>query len=118
MRLRDVADTLSFPGFPRFARKHWRTGAAEIWRDVSKGAFVRDLQRYVPAITAQDLVFGPSGVRAQALRRDGSLVDDFSVDVAADVLHVRNAPSPGATASPAIGRELAARAERAFGWDR
>jgi L-2-hydroxyglutarate oxidase len=118
VRLRDVADTLSFPGFPRFARKHWRAGVAEIWKDVSKGAFLRDLQRYVPAITAQDLVFGPSGVRAQALRRDGSLVDDFSVDVAADVLHVRNAPSPGATASPAIGRELAARAERAFGWDR
>lgn len=114
-RLPDVADAVAFRGFRTFARRHWRMGVAEAWRDAWKGAFLKDLQRYVPTLRADDLVARRSGVRAQALRRDGTLVDDFSLIVEADALHVRNAPSPGATASPAIGRELAELAERSFG---
>jgi two-component system response regulator FlrC len=112
--LRDVAETLAFPGFRRLARTYLRTGLAEMWRGLSKAAFVRALQRYVPAIQASDLVYGPTGVRAQALRADGALVDDFVLGGDDRVLHVRNAPSPGATASLAIGRELAERAAERF----
>ncbi len=115
VRLADVAETASFPGFRTFARQHWRMGVAEVWRDVWKGAFLKEVQRYVPALKADDLVYRRSGVRAQAMRRDGTLVDDFSLVVEADAVHVRNAPSPGATASPAIGRELAELAELSFG---
>jgi (S)-2-hydroxyglutarate dehydrogenase len=76
-------------------------------RDWWKPAFVRELQRYVPEIRADQLVFGPSGVRAQALARDGTLVDDFVLGGGARILHVRNAPSPAATSSLAIGAMLA-----------
>ncbi len=108
--LRDLAETLAFPGFWRLARRHWRTGLAETWRDVSKRSFLRELQRFVPELRAEDLRFGPSGIRAQALRADGTLIDDFSLAQSPRVLHVRNAPSPAATASLAIGRVLAERA--------
>jgi L-2-hydroxyglutarate oxidase LhgO len=112
---RDLAETLTNPGFLRLARRFWRTGAAEMWRDASKGAFTRELQRYVPEIRADQLRFGPSGVRAQALGRDGSLVDDFDLAGGDLVLHVRNAPSPAATSSLAIGGRLAAQAVERFG---
>jgi L-2-hydroxyglutarate oxidase LhgO len=115
VRPRDLVETIGFRGFRRLARNYWRTGISEIWRDISKPAFVRELQRYVPSIQGDDVRFGPSGVRAQAVGADGVLVDDFSLIEAADILHVCNAPSPAATASPAIGRELADRADRAFG---
>jgi L-2-hydroxyglutarate oxidase LhgO len=111
---RDLAGTILFPGFLRLARRHWRTGLAETWRDWSKGAFLAGLQRYVPELRAEHLVFGPSGVRAQAVRRDGTLVDDFLLTGSGRVLHVRNAPSPAATSSLAIGRHLAAEAVRRF----
>jgi L-2-hydroxyglutarate oxidase LhgO len=78
-----------------------------MWRDWWKPAFVRELQRYVPSIRADQLTFGPSGVRAQALARDGTLVDDFVLGGSGRVLHIRNAPSPAATSSLAIGRMLA-----------
>jgi L-2-hydroxyglutarate oxidase LhgO len=78
-----------------------------MWRDWSKSAFTARLRRYIPAIRAEDLEFGPSGVRAQSLTADGTLVEDFSIGESPGVLHVRNAPSPAATASLAIGRELA-----------
>ena len=81
-----------------------------MWRDVSKRAYAAELQRYLPELVADDLVAGPSGVRAQALAIDGSLVDDFRLGGSRRVLHVHNAPSPGATASLAIGRVLAERA--------
>ena len=87
---------------------------AEMWRDWSKGAFLAELQRYVPELRADQLTFGPSGVRAQALALDGALVDDFDLAGSARVLHVRNAPSPAATASLAIGRTLAERAIERF----
>jgi L-2-hydroxyglutarate oxidase LhgO len=103
----DLSETLGFPGFRRFARKHWRTGLAEMWRDWSKRSFLAALRRYIPEIRGEDLVFGPSGVRAQSLAADGTLVEDFSIGESSGVLHVRNAPSPAATASLAIGRELA-----------
>lgn len=104
---RDVLEILRFPGFWRLSKGYWRIGAAEQWRDVVKGAFVRQLQRYVPAVQGGDLVWGPSGVRAQAVSSEGALVDDFSVVGSGPVLHVRNAPSPGATASLAIGAHIA-----------
>ncbi|HSM32690.1 MAG TPA: hypothetical protein VK987_01220, partial [Anaerolineae bacterium] len=113
--LRDLADTVTYPGFGTLARRFWRMGAAEMWRDWVKRAFVADLQRFVPALSSDHLVFGPSGVRAQALRRDGSLVDDFLLAGSDRVLHVYNAPSPAATSSLAIGRVLAAEAVERFG---
>ena len=112
---RDLAETLAYPGFLRLARLHLRTGLAEMWRDVSKRAFVAELRRFIPEIDATDLMFGPSGVRAQALNRDGSLADDFVLDEGDGVLHVRNAPSPAATSSLAIGRVLAETAIERFG---
>jgi L-2-hydroxyglutarate oxidase len=112
---RELAATLLYPGFLRMARTYIRTGLAEMWRDWSKAAFTASLQRYVPDIRPDDLVFGPSGVRAQSLSSDGKMVDDFSIGESPHVLHVRNAPSPAATASLAIGRELAEMAIDRFG---
>lgn len=115
LSLRDLGGALAYPGFVRLARRYWRTGFAEQWRDWSKRAFVAEVQRYVPAIRSEQLVFGPSGVRAQALARDGSMVDDFLLGGSDRVLHVRNAPSPAATSSLAIGRVLAEEAISRFG---
>lgn len=111
---RDLASTVGFPGFRRLAREYARTGAAEVWRDFVKWAFVRELRRYVPRIRSRDLRFGPSGVRAQCMSADGKLVEDFLLEEAEGVLHVLNAPSPGATASLAIGRMLAEKATASF----
>lgn len=107
--LRDLADTLGNRGFRRLARRHWRAGAKEVWRDAVKRAFVRDCRRYLPELRSEDLVFGPSGVRAQALDQDGALVDDFVIQRTDGATHVQNAPSPAATASLAIGRVIAGR---------
>jgi L-2-hydroxyglutarate oxidase LhgO len=103
----DAVSTFSYPGFWRFASRHFATGAQEVWRDVSRRAFVRDIQRYLPAIAEADVRFGPLGIRAQALDRGGRLVDDFVFDGADHVLHVVNAPSPAATSSLAIGAHIA-----------
>jgi L-2-hydroxyglutarate oxidase LhgO len=113
--LRDLAGTLTYGGFQRLARRHWRMGAAEMWRDLSRRAYVREMQRYLPAVRTDDVLFGPSGVRAQAVARDGTMVDDFSLGGSARILHVLNAPSPAATASLAIGRVLAETAIERFG---
>lgn len=110
----DLAGVLTDRGFLRLAGRFWRMGAAEMWRDVSKRAFLADMRRYVPEIRDDQIVFGPSGVRAQALDPNGTLVDDFRLGGSRHVLHVRNAPSPAATASLAIGRELADRADERF----
>jgi (S)-2-hydroxyglutarate dehydrogenase len=112
---RDLAETLAFPGFRRLARRYWKTGLAEMFRDWSKKAFTTGLRRYVPEIGGKDLVFGPSGVRAQALAANGKLVEDFSFGESPHALHVRNAPSPAATASLAIGREITDLAIGRFG---
>ena len=111
---RELAATLMFPGFLRLAKTYLRTGLAEMWRDWSRRAFAAELKRYVPEIREQDLVFGPSGVRAQALSASGKMVDDFSIGESPHILHVRNAPSPAATASLAIGREVAEMAIERF----
>jgi L-2-hydroxyglutarate oxidase len=116
LNLRDLAEVVCYRGFQRLAAKYWRAGLAELVRDFSKTAFLRALQRYVPALTAADLLPGPAGVRAQALDAAGRLVDDFVVNVQERrVVHVRNAPSPAATSSLAIGRLVADTAETAFG---
>ncbi len=113
--LRDLAEALANPGFRSLARRFWRTGAAEMRRDWSKGAFVREVQRFLPELRGDQVTFGPSGVRAQALGRDGTLLDDFDLAGGDRVLHVRNAPSPAATSSLAIGGRLAAEAIDRFG---
>jgi L-2-hydroxyglutarate oxidase len=104
--LTDLASSLAFPGFWRMAAKHWRNGLDEVHRSFSKPAFVRALQRLVPEVREEDLVPGGSGVRAQALKRDGALVDDFRFVQSGKMLHVLNVPSPAATASLLIGRAI------------
>jgi (S)-2-hydroxyglutarate dehydrogenase len=99
----DLFDTLTYPGFLRMAAKYWRTGMGEMWRSFSKRAFVKALQRLVPEIREEHLVTAPSGVRAQSLGRDGSLIDDFLILETDRVVNVCNAPSPAATASLNIG---------------
>ncbi len=103
VNLRDLAESLAYPGFLRMAARHWRTGLGEMWRSVSKPAFVRALRRLVPELRLDDIVPAPAGVRAQALSRDGALVDDFLIEEAGRVVNVLNAPSPAATSSLAVG---------------
>jgi len=105
--LRDFLETMTYGGFWRLAAKHVRSGLAEIHRSFSKKAFVRSLQRLIPEIREEDLVPGGAGVRAQALRPDGRLVDDFLIVNGRHAIHVCNAPSPAATASLEIGRIIA-----------
>jgi (S)-2-hydroxyglutarate dehydrogenase len=112
--IRDLASTFTYPGFLRLAARYYRVGAAEMWRDWNKRAFLAEIRRYVPAVRGEQIRFGPSGVRAQALGPDGTLVDDFDLAGSGRVLHVRNAPSPAATSSLAIGSELARRAIERF----
>ncbi len=113
--VREVAGILGDRGFLRLAGRFWQTGAAELLRDLSLRRFLGALQRYTPALSLEDIAWGPSGIRAQALRRNGTLVEDFVIVGGAHVLHVVNAPSPAATASLAIGRELAKKAVERFG---
>lgn len=108
--MKDVANLVSFPGFWRMARSQWRTGVDETLRSFSKSRFLTSLQKLLPALTESDIVPGGSGVRAQAIAADGRLVDDFYIQSAPGMIHVLNAPSPAATASLAIGKEVADRA--------
>ncbi len=112
---REVAAILGDRGFLRLAGRYWRTGAEELVRDHSLRLFLRALRRYTPGLELADLSWGPSGIRAQAVRRNGTLVEDFAITGGERVLHVQNAPSPAATASLAIGRELASMAVDRFG---
>ena len=98
---------MTYAGFWRLAAKHARSGLEEMHRSISKKAFVRSLQRLIPEIREDDLVPGEAGVRAQALRPDGGLVDDFLIVNGPSATHVCNAPSPAATASLEIGRFIA-----------
>jgi L-2-hydroxyglutarate oxidase LhgO len=104
--LRDTYEALSWPGTFRMLQRHWRAGVGEIIRSASKRQFVREVARYVPAVTPEDVLKAPAGVRAQAIDRDGSLVDDFRLSTRGNVTWVRNAPSPAATSSMAIAEEL------------
>ncbi len=112
---RDLASSLGFLGFWRMARQHWRNGLGEWHRSLSKSAFVRALQRLLPEVQPQDLVPGGSGVRAQALKPDGSLVDDFQFVPSGKILHVLNVPSPAATASLMIGKTIVDTAAASLG---
>lgn len=109
------ARSLAWPGTWRLMRRFWRTGASELRLAASRRAFAREASRYVPGIEPGDLEPAFSGVRAQALGRDGRLVDDFVVSETARALHVRNAPSPAATSALALARLIADRAERRLG---
>jgi L-2-hydroxyglutarate oxidase len=114
---RDLAAALGYRGLHRLARRHWRAGLEEIARDLSKRAFVAACRRYVPELRAADVRWGPAGIRAQAVRPDGTLLDDFWVQEDGRVIHVRNAPSPAATACLAIGSRLARRVTERFELD-
>ena len=104
--LGDISSSLTFPGFWRMAAKNWKSGIGEFHRSFSKPAFVQALRRLVPEVQAQDLIPGGSGVRAQALTREGILVDDFQFVPSNRMLHVLNVPSPAATASLVIGKMI------------
>ena len=112
--VRDTAESLTWPGFLRLARDNWQTGLGEIWRSANKTAFVKSLQRLMPNLESAQLVRGGAGVRAQALRRDGSLADDFEIAHQDRLIHILNAPSPGATASLLIGEEIASLARSSW----
>lgn len=110
VRIRELAATVAWPGSWRIAARHWRYGGGELRRSVSRRAFARAVRRLLPVVSEGDLVPAAAGVRAQAVLRDGTLVDDFLIREGARAVHVLNAPSPAATASLPIGREVARRA--------
>jgi L-2-hydroxyglutarate oxidase len=106
INLKELAETLAWPGFQKVAKKYWRTGLGEMHRSFSKSAFTKALQTLIPEIQEQDLVEGGAGVRAQACDRDGGLVDDFLILQKERVINVCNAPSPAATSSLSIGKTV------------
>jgi (S)-2-hydroxyglutarate dehydrogenase len=115
IRAADLRDTLAWPGTWRMLARWWRPGVSELRHATLRSAFVRAAARYVPELSARDVEAAFAGVRAQALGRDGRLLDDFAFSATERALHVRNAPSPGATSSLAIARYVADEAERTFG---
>jgi L-2-hydroxyglutarate oxidase len=111
VRARDVVSTLGWPGSWRMFGRFWRTGLTELRHATSRGSFVRAAADYVPSLRSEDVEPAFAGVRAQAVGRDGRLVDDFVVHSTERALHVRNAPSPAATSSLALARLIAERVE-------
>jgi 2-hydroxyglutarate dehydrogenase len=107
VRAADLRETLAWPGTWRLARRYWRAGLTEIRHATSRRALVSAARKLVPELTPEDFVAGPAGVRAQALGRDGSLVDDFLISRSERALYVRNAPSPAATSSLPLARLIA-----------
>lgn len=103
INFRDMFESATYPGFLKMATKYWKTGVKEMWRSLNKAAFVKELQRLVPEIKSEDLETAPAGVRAQALGRDGKIIDDFLIDESDHMINVLNAPSPAATSSLRIG---------------
>ena len=113
--LSEFLEIVSYQGLWKLAAKNWREGAMEVWRSFNRAAFLASLQRLIPELTAADIVPAHAGVRAQALQPDGGMVDDFLIVEGPQAMHVCNAPSPAATASLEIGREVANRVpEQAF----
>lgn len=106
IRPRDLWETIRWPGFRHLARRHWRTGARELYGSAVRRAFVAEARGFVPSLRAADVVAAPAGVRAQAVDPDGSLVDDFRIGRVGPVVTVRNAPSPAATSSLAIAEHI------------
>jgi L-2-hydroxyglutarate oxidase len=115
--LRDILSFALYGGFWKMALKYWRPGLGEVWRSLSKRAFIKALRRLMPDLSRADVVRGGSGVRAQALLKSGKLADDFQIVEAKRMIHVLNAPSPAATASIAIGETIAQRAFDSFELD-
>ena len=113
--LGESLSNLAYPGFWKMSLKYWKIGMGEVYRSYNKRVFLRDLQRLLPEIKDSDLAGGGSGVRAQAVAKDGSLLDDFSIIQGRDAIHVLNAPSPDATSSLAIGEHIAGLAVANFG---
>lgn len=114
INLKELAETLAWPGFQKVAAKYWKTGFGEMYRSFSKAAFTKALQELIPEIQESDLVEGGAGVRAQACDRTGGLLDDFSIRESEYAINVLNAPSPAATSSLAIGGTVAAMALKRF----
>jgi (S)-2-hydroxyglutarate dehydrogenase len=114
INLKDLLQTVSFRGFWAMTGKYWQTGFGELYRSLSKSAFVRALQKLIPEVRESDLVPGGAGVRAQAVSASGALVDDFVLKQSRNAIHVLNAPSPGATASLAIGQQICEMAAKNF----
>jgi L-2-hydroxyglutarate oxidase len=112
---RDVLTYLTFSGFWKMSARYWQMGMAEMYRSFSKAAFVRALQKLIPAIQSEDIIPGGAGVRAQALDQAGQLLDDFRIMEQPGMIHVLNAPSPAATASLSIGATIAQKAQANFG---
>ncbi len=112
--VRDMWDALSFPGFRKLGIKHWSAGLGEMYRSLSKSAFVTALQRLVPDIKSSDLIAAPAGIRAQAVTPEGQLVDDFLIEEDKHAIHVLNAPSPAATSSLNIGETICDRLLKRF----
>ena len=112
--VRDTFDTLTYGGFWKLAGKFWKTGFGEVYRSFSKGAFVNALQKLIPELSSEDVTPGGAGVRAQALDKDGKLIDDFRIVEMQGMIHVLNAPSPAATASISIGQTIADMAVKNF----
>lgn len=110
----EIAEMMGDSRFWKMIGRYWKTGIFECFRALSKQAFVHALQRFVPEITKEDLIPGPSGVRAQAIDRQGGLVQDFVIQEASDVIHVLNVPSPAASASLAIGEYIVKLAVKSF----
>ena len=102
----ELAEILSYSGFIKLAVKYWRSGAGEMFRSLSKTAFVNSLRRLIPEISVEDLVVSPAGVRAQAVMPNGKLVDDFQILANKNIINVCNAPSPAATSSINIGKQI------------
>ncbi len=114
-QLGDLLETLTYSGLLQAGEKYWQTGMGEMYRDVLRSAYVKALQRYIPELQVDDTLAGPSGVRAQAMAADGSMVDDFVFEGDDGVVNVRNAPSPAATSSLAIGQYISNEADKRFG---
>ncbi len=110
----ELANMAAYRGFWRMAKKYWQTGFGEFYRSMDKSAFVRSLNKLLPELKEEDIIPGGSGIRAQALEPDGSLVDDFRIVEGEDMIHVLNAPSPAATASIRIGQYIADKAKEKF----
>ncbi|HYZ17361.1 MAG TPA: hypothetical protein VE591_13210, partial [Candidatus Acidoferrum sp.] len=107
-------DMGTYPGVYKLLAKYWKVEAGEVYRDLVRKAYVEALQRYIPELQVEDTLPGPSGVRAQSMTVDGGLVDDFVFEGSEGVVHVRNAPSPAATSSLAIGKYIADESEKRF----
>ncbi len=106
VNVRDLGEAFAYRGFRRLVRRYWPMGIAEMWRSLNKGAFVAALQRLIPEVRRRDIQPAPAGVRAQAVTIDGELLDDFAIVAAGRVVNVVNAPSPAATSSLNIARQI------------